>query len=73
MDGVSNRAAFPLWISLVAAIGLLNIALTFANVWPTLAVTWRGDLSAELAVVLLAFVWLMVGDEVMSRLARLIP
>ena len=58
MDGVSNRAAFPLWISLVAAIGLLNIVLTFANVWPTLAVTWRGDLSAELAVVLLAFVWL---------------
>ena len=58
MDRVSNRVGFPLWISLVAAIGLLNITLTFANVWPTLAIAWRGDLSAELAVVLLAFVWL---------------
>ena len=58
MDRVSNRAGFSLCISLVAAIGLLNITLAFANVWPTLAITWRGDLSAELAVALLAFVWL---------------
>lgn len=58
MAGVSNRAGFPLWISLFAAIGLLNIALTFANVWPTLGITWRGGLSAELAGALLGCLWL---------------
>ena len=58
MVEVSNRTGFPFWISLVAAIGLLNIALAFANVWPTLGITWKGDLSAELAVALLAVVWL---------------
>lgn len=57
MAGVSNRAGFPLWISLFTAIGLLNVSLTFANVWPTLGVTWRGGLSAELAAVLAVFVW----------------
>lgn len=44
-------------ISLFTALGLLNGALTFANVWPTIGVTWRGSLSAELAVVLAAFLW----------------
>jgi len=32
---------------------LLNISLTFENVWPTPAVRWRGTLSIELAVCLL--------------------
>ena len=57
MVGVSNRTGFLLWLSLVAAIGLLNVAVTFANVWPTLGITWRGALSAELAAVFLAFLW----------------
>lgn len=58
MVEVSNRTGFPFWISLLAAIGLLNAAVTFANVWPTLGITWKGDLSAELAVALLGMVWL---------------
>jgi hypothetical protein len=42
----------------VVALALLNGALTFANVWPSLAVRWRGEWSVEVAalVVLLA-VW----------------
>lgn len=58
MDGVVIRSGFLLWIYIFAAIGLLNASLTFANVWPTLGVAWRGGLSAELAVVLAALVWL---------------
>jgi len=57
MTRVSIRERFPLWISLFAAIALLNVSLTFANVWPTLGITWRGGLSAELAAVLALFVW----------------
>ncbi len=40
--------------SLVPAILLLNILLTLANVWPTPAVTWRGEISVELAVAIVA-------------------
>src|SRR5262252_2150786 len=35
--------------ALVAALLLLNVSLTFHNVWPTPAISWRGELSAELA------------------------
>jgi hypothetical protein len=34
------------------ALLLLNASLTFANVWPTLGVHWRGELSVELAALL---------------------
>jgi hypothetical protein len=33
----------------VAALLLLNVSLTFHNVWPTPAISWHGELSAELA------------------------
>ncbi len=36
----------------VLALILLNGAVTFANVWPTLGVHWRGELSVELAALL---------------------
>ncbi len=36
----------------VLALVLLNGAVTFANVWPTLGVHWRGELSVELAALL---------------------
>lgn len=36
----------------VLALILLNGAVTFANVWPTLEVHWRGELSVELAALL---------------------
>src|SRR5262245_20519131 len=44
------------WIVLGAALILLNAAVTFHNIWPTPAVGWRGQVSLELAVVLLAWV-----------------
>lgn len=41
-------------VVVTAAVLLLNISVAFENVWPTLAVTWRGALSVEMAVLLLA-------------------
>jgi phosphatidylglycerophosphate synthase len=42
------------WLTLAAALATLNISLSFQNVWPTPAISWRGELSIELAAVLLA-------------------
>lgn len=36
-------------LALVAALLLLDVSLTFHNVWPTPAISWRGEISAELA------------------------
>ena len=36
--------------SLVAALLLLDVSVTFENVWPTPAIRWTGELSIELAV-----------------------
>src|SRR5262245_23965348 len=41
------------WLALVASLILLNAAVTFHNIWPTPAVGWSGEVSVELAVVLL--------------------
>src|SRR5579862_2411273 len=41
------------WASVLLALVLLNGALTFHNVWPTLGVHWPGELSVELAGLLL--------------------
>jgi hypothetical protein len=41
------------WVSALIALMLLNGSVTFHNVWPTLGVHWPGELSVELAVVLL--------------------
>src|SRR5215467_377562 len=45
-------------ISLVLAVLLLNISLTFHDIWPTPAVSWRGEISIEVGAYLcvLAFV-----------------
>src|SRR4051794_8240332 len=42
------------WLALVAALLVLDVSITFENVWPTPAVSWHGGLSIELAVGLLA-------------------
>jgi hypothetical protein len=39
--------------ALVAALLLLDVSLTFHNVWPTPAISWRGEISAEFAAYLL--------------------
>lgn len=41
------------WISTLVALVILNGSVTFHNVWPTLGVHWPGELSVELAAVLL--------------------
>ena len=41
------------WTSVLLALVLLNGSLTFHNVWPTLGVHWPGELSVELAGLLL--------------------
>jgi hypothetical protein len=42
------------WLSLLAAMVLLDASVTFENVWPTPAIRWTGRLSIELAIVTLA-------------------
>jgi len=42
------------WLPLAAALLLLNAALTFGNVWPTLWIRPRAELSVEVAVLVLA-------------------
>ena len=43
-------------LAAAAAIALLNASLSFKNVWPTPAIRWEGELSAELAVGLLLLI-----------------
>jgi hypothetical protein len=44
------------WVSLIAALALLDVAVTFDNLWPTPAITWHGGISAEVAVAVLVIV-----------------
>jgi len=60
-----------LWraIALIAALWLLNAALTFHNVWPTVFIRPAGELSIELAgILLLMSAWLSVRDALPRRL-----
>ncbi|NNE37864.1 MAG: hypothetical protein HKN08_06120, partial [Gammaproteobacteria bacterium] len=40
------------WVALGLAFYILNFALTFHNVWPTLGITTRHDLSVEIAAII---------------------
>jgi len=42
------------WLYALLGVVLLNAAVTFHNVWPTLGVHWPGELSVEVAVLLVA-------------------
>ena len=44
------------WGGLAVGLILLNLSLTFANIWPTLGIRLTGALSSELALVMLALV-----------------
>ena len=48
-----TRSRLAVWIGAAAALLLLNLSLTFRNVWPTLAVRPTAELSPDLAVGLL--------------------
>jgi hypothetical protein len=56
------KSAFR-WLALVLALWVLNFALTFHNVWPTLWIETRHELSIEIAV-------LVLGIALWSRLRR---
>jgi phosphoglycerol transferase MdoB-like AlkP superfamily enzyme len=43
-------------IALIAALVLLDVSLTFENIWPTPAVRWAGGISVELAVCVLGMI-----------------
>jgi hypothetical protein len=47
-----TRTNLPHWLTLAAALVLLNASLTFGNVWPTPKIAWRAALSIELAAVM---------------------
>jgi hypothetical protein len=56
---------------LFAAVLALNISLSFENVWPTPAIAWRGELSIELCLAVVAAVLLTAGTQrVSSRVLR---
>jgi hypothetical protein len=55
MTDVQRLSAWH-WVALAAALLVLNAALTFGNVWPTLRVVPRAELSIEIALLLLALV-----------------
>jgi hypothetical protein len=63
---VTSSSAQPRarWLSLAAAILLLDVSLTFQNIWPTPAVRWHGELSIELAVCVLG---LLLAPRVLGR------
>jgi hypothetical protein len=54
MAGESNRSGRWRWAVLAAALVVLDASLTFNNLWPTPGVSWRGELSVELAACVLA-------------------
>jgi len=66
-----TRGAARLWqaIGLIAALWLLNAALTFHNVWPTVLIRPSRELSIELAgILLLMSAWLSLRDALPRRL-----
>jgi hypothetical protein len=54
---VSNTLRPWRWITLFVVIALLNVSLTFRNVWPTPGIAWTSHLSTELAVIVLGIAW----------------
>ena len=54
--GPVGRIPAVRWLGVVAALVLLNVSLTFANIWPTLGIRITGDLSVEMALCLLGLV-----------------
>ncbi len=62
----ASRPTIRRWLLLAAALFVLNAAMTLQNVWPTLWVTIRTELSIELALLVLVLAWYA---EIAARLA----
>ncbi len=59
------------WVAVAVALVLLNLSLTFRNVWPTLAIRPTAELSPDLTVVLLGFLLLRRrAGQVSTRVLR---
>ena len=56
LDGAPARAGALDWCLLPVALALLNLSVTFRNVWPTPAVRMTADLSVELALATIGIV-----------------
>ena len=54
--GAMDRMPAARWVGLVAALVLLNMSLTFTNIWPTLGIRLNADLSVETALCVLGLV-----------------
>ena len=54
LDTIGVPKRLRLWLSVIAALFVLNLSLTFHNVWPTLWITTRHELSVEVAALLFA-------------------
>jgi hypothetical protein len=54
VSGTSGAPGWRSWLALAAALFILNFALTFHNIWPTLWITTRHELSVEIALLLVA-------------------
>jgi len=54
------------WGSLALAMFVLNFALTFHNIWPTLLITTRHELSIEIALLLLGLALYLRKQEALS-------
>src|SRR5438094_442835 len=62
-----SPSSIIVWIAPAAAVFLLNASLTFVNVWPTPAITWRGGLSLEFNICVLALCIAGSRNRVHSR------
>jgi len=67
---VSNSNTAARWVGLAAALALLNLALTFVNVWPTLTVRVTAQLSLETAALVLGLALTRHWRGPLSRAAR---
>ena len=54
--GALDRIPAIRWVGLVVALWLLNVSLTFTNIWPTLGIRLNADLSVETALCVLGLV-----------------
>ena len=70
MNGVSIRSVILRWVGLLVALVLLNSALTFVNVWPTLNVRATAALSVEAALLVLGVVLIHRRGGSLSGVAR---
>ena len=61
------------WIGLAAALAILDVSLTFHNIWPTPFIRWTGELSVELAacILMLVLATRSIGAPSRTRLAGL--